>query len=315
MSDTCMALPWINEKQIADRHPIIFHYTDYLNLRSIMASGGLYATPYSQTNDREEFLAARKIIAPLIADHTLSFLEKNHPHLVATIIAAGKDPKLISESDAQITFDSAIKTNVYKPYLTCFSFHKSEPHIDNGLLTMWRSYCSRNGGIAIGFDTKTLIQKSERLLREQCFDFLFLDEALYAPDSEELSKRIGECKEIIEIPARFLHAKIRGIEPKISVEALHKLLIMCACVKHPDFSDEREIRMVASISNIDDGKRAEVVMHGSRAILSISDCITQIMIGPSRDQDAIEAGVRHCLLSARREDIRVVRSETPYRNL
>ena len=180
---------------------------------------------------------------------------------------------------------------------------------------MWRSYCPLPGGIAIGFNTEKLIKKTNDLVAQYKFLLMFLDEAIYGDDTEKINQRLDDCDDVIKINADFIHAKIERREPQIDTDALHKLLILSASIKHPDFSDEHEVRLVVSESQDENDKRDDVQKHGSRIIVEISDCISEILIGPSKDQSAIEAGVRHTLDAFGNNDINVIRSNTPFRNL
>ncbi len=312
---TEIKLPWIDEEAIAAEHPTIFHYTNYLNLRSILESGGLLSTPYSDTNDREEFRAAKNILCPSIATNLYNFLKAKQPQFMERVEQDGHDPQEICEKDADTLYEVSLRTNVYKPYLTCFSYHSADHHKENGILSMWRSYCSLPGGIAVGFSTEKLIKRSNDLVAKYKFLLMFLDEAIYGDDTEKLKQRLDDCDDVIKINADFIHAKIERREPQIDTDALHKLLILSASIKHPDFSDEHEVRLVVSESQDENDTRDDVQKHGSRIIVEISDCISEILIGPSKDQSAIEAGVRHTLDAFGNSDVNIIRSNTPFRNL
>jgi len=57
--DEVARLPWVDEDAIADRHPIVYHYTRVKYLDPILTSRGIYATHFAHTNDAEEFYGLR----------------------------------------------------------------------------------------------------------------------------------------------------------------------------------------------------------------------------------------------------------------
>ena len=308
-------LPWLDEDDLARKHPQIFHYTNFLNLNSILSSGGLFGTPYTETNDREEFRTAKGILAPAIAKYAQDFLKKKHPSLIEKILHAGEDPENIINSDADTFIESALITNPYRPFLTCFSFHDEPHHKENGILAMWRSYCSENGGIALGFETKKISAKSYVLGKEAKLSMMYLDGAIYGHQTEILQSRLADAAGLIEMYAEFLDSQINHKEPKLDPKELIRLIILSACVKHADFTDEREIRLV--INRVDDtkDKRPNLPMRGSKIVVPIADCLSHILIGPTNDPDAIEAAVQHNLRKFDRTDVTVSHSRTPYRRL
>lgn len=242
-------IPWIDESSIAKAHSTLYHYTNFINLRSILESGGLFASPYTDTNDREEFVAAKSILCPLIAERAKIHIRKQHPEFFAAVLKAGDNPDEIIEKDAATFYDVGLRTNAFKPFLTCFSAHVEPHHKSNGLLSMWRSYCNANNGIALGFDTNRVIKKTEALIESKRFVALYLDRASYGASDSQLQQRLKDADNLIDTYHRFVSAMINSKDPNLDAGALLKLLVLTTSVKHSDFSDEREIRMIVSDTN------------------------------------------------------------------
>ncbi len=308
-------LPWIDEEAIASAHPTLFHYTNFINLGSILDSGGLFASPYTETNDREEFLAAKSILCPLIADRAKAYLRTEHPEFIEAVLREGDDPDEIVEKDAAIFYDAGLRTNAFKPHLTCFSAHNETHHKSNGLLSMWRSYCSANNGIALGFDTSRLIRKTEELTSTKKFAAIFLDFAAYGSGDPQLQDRLADSDDVIEMYFKFISNQIRHEKPHLNPRALLKLLVLMTSVKHSDFSDEREIRMIVSEGSNENDNREEVKTFGNKIIVEIADCLTEILIGPTKDPESIEAAVRNTLDHRNFSAVSIRHSGTPFRNL
>ncbi len=308
-------LPWIDEDTLAKTYPKIYHYTDFQTLSAILDTGGIFATLFSETNDREEYRSAKHILCPAIETEAKEYFTKNYPELREAIIDHGDDPDSVIRKDSEIFYDSGMKTTPFIPYLSCFSYHTEDHHRENGILTMWRSYCNSSGGIAIEFDTRKLVDKGNLLHKTKKFNVLYFDEVIYAHEGDRLKARLDDCGDLIKMYANFLGAQLSGREPELNAHELIKLAVLSACTKHPDFSDEREIRLVTVIGERAEDQREPVPLIGTKALIEFADCITGIMIGPSRDAGSIEAAVRYNLEKFDRSDITIWHSKTPYRNI
>lgn len=313
-TDTSL-IPWINEGALVNAHDKIWHYTSFINLRSILDTNGLRATPYSATNDRDEFFAAADVLCPKIYEHAKDALANEHPSFFEWVRSNGLDPNEELQKDSRTFYEAGLRTNAYRPHLVCFSYHSEHHHKQNGILTMWRSYGGPDGGIAIGFDTKEIVDKTSALQREFGYSAIYLDYASYGMGDAKLNDRLQDADDLFQAYFKFIDAQIKGKEPTLGASVLHKLLVLTACVKHADFSDEREIRMIIGAPDQSKIYPKPVEMHGSRMLIEIADCIKEIMIGPSKDQSAIEAAITHTLASFNRSNIEVRHSRTPFRSV
>lgn len=307
-------IPWIDEQSLASEHERLYHYTSFINLRSILESKGLRATPYSATNDRDEFFAAADILCPKIYEHAKIKLSQEHPSFFEWAISEGLDPDEELQKDSRTFYEAGLRTNAYRPHLACFSYHSEHHHKQNGILTMWRTYGGDDGGIALGFDTKQVVDKSSKLQSDFGYSAIYLDYASYGANDARLSDRLQDASDLFAAYFVFLDAQIRGKPPTLGIAVLHKLLVLTACVKHADFSDEREIRMIVGAPDESKKYPKPVTMHGVRMLLEIADCLKEIIIGPSKDQKAIAAAVNHTLAEFGKSDVEVRFSQTPYRS-
>ena len=229
---------------------------------------------------------------------------------------SAEDFAKICYEDAKSCFNALIKGMPSEPEIACFSYHEKPNHIENGLLTQWRLYGGKGSGVALGFNARKIIDISNDSIKTLGVDTMFLDQVAYGAEMGQSADRLNEFGELPEIYARSVLAVLldrRGIFEDLRDE-LMKFFVLCASTKHPDFADEREIRLVVSPAideTLADRKRLSKV--GKRSLNPILPALTEILVGPSHDQDKIAFQVERLIHTYERSDIQIKRSNTPFR--
>ena len=177
---------------------------------------------------------------------------------------------------------------------------------------MWRSYGATDGGICIRFDTVRIISALDDLIENDRLLFYTLLDVTYGTSSETFIERLNGCEDVFQLGSDLI-ANHFNLEYSPPPETLMRFTILASMAKHPDFTDEREVRIVC----IDHPERDKIPnalqVNGSKLLLPLEPCISQIMIGPSSDQDAVHNAVSNVLDECGRSDIEITRSHTPFR--
>lgn len=311
-------LPWIDENEIARIHPLIFHYTQARSLDAILRSSGLYATDYRYTNDGGELKGTRDIMVKHMAQAAIPLIQHARNTGLTHDLDSDDDVEALAFHDAAKFFDVMIRAIPTPPYLTCFSAHTKEHHAKNGVLTLWRTYGAENG-IALGFNTKGLVAKTYEIQKSKAVDLIYIDRVSYGSDDPLFHRRFTEAPDVMGMYAEWFGALLKngGSDFKAAAEALTKFLVLVCSSKHPDFADEREIRLVVSESIVGGEQgRASVSMRGRhQLLLQYLDVLDTVMIGPSKEQDRIAADVRVALENAGLSNVAVTKSDTLFRAL
>lgn len=309
-------IPWIDEDRIAAVHETLFHYTDVQTLKLIFESGGLLSNPFSQTNDSSEFRALESVMVDLMAEGGLERIPTLFKQYGLSFSGSSDEFARICFEDAKSCFNALIKGMPSEPEIACFSYHEKPNHIENGLLTQWRLYGGKGSGVALGFSARGIIDISNVAIKTLGVDTMFLDQVAYGAEAGQSADRLSEFGELPEIYARSVLAVLldrRGIFENLSDE-LTKFFVLCATTKHLDFADEREIRLVVSPAideTLADRKRLSRI--GKRSLNPILPALTEILIGPSHDQDKKVSQVEKLIQTYDRNDIQIKRSNTPFR--
>ncbi|RYZ73447.1 MAG: DUF2971 domain-containing protein [Proteobacteria bacterium] len=320
-------LQWVDEAALIQKHPTIFHYTAVEALRLILQSGGMWATVYGETNDRDEFRAFRQPIAEAAYRRLRPLVQRRIDKGELDFGGDASKADEVTRNEALVMFDSLLSTTPIPPYITCFCAH-SEPHqATNGLLTMWRLYSKRDGRVALGFDTKALIEATARFQRDLAIYACYLDSVSYNPDDPEARKRLSADAGYYRLFEQTFEAimdvglgkrqadDIPDIAPDL--DQLMSFYVACAAAKHPDFADEHEIRLVLAVSDdVSEADQRNPVLRPKqgRIHLNYLDALSEVMVGPNKDQDKLADEVRAQLDCAGFINVRVTRSQTPYRD-
>jgi hypothetical protein len=310
-------LPWIDEAAVARQHPILFHYTRASALEQILRSGGLFATraDHEEINDPNELRALQGTFGALMMQSAIPML--NYAKSIGTFSPPdGLDLENLTREEARRFHDILVRGLPVHPHITCFSTHTAEHHMRNGLLTMWRLY-GNEGGIALGFDTASLIHETSQIQRASAIDVVYLDPVLYGLNDPKLFARLLESPEVIQKFAENVMLVLQGRAegPEQSPSSFLKFFVLSCCAKHPDFSDEREVRLVVGEADVhlENGRpRVEQPFPG-RLVIRYLAALRQVMIGPSVDQDSLAESTRRVLDREGFPHIEILRSRTQFR--
>jgi len=221
----------------------------------------------------------------------------------------------ITLQDAHTLFDVMLDAMPLPPQLACFTTHVQPHHKENGLLTLWRSYASDGDGIALGFNARALVDKTEEVLESSALNLICLSQVLYARD--QIAGRVAQATELLEVHANHVLAVLKAGTPKQPTYAAYtQFLMLCAGAKHPDFEDEREIRMLVQESFPEDAAgRPPVRKIGAGILIECLDCLEWVMIGPSDRQDDLVREIATVLAASGLSRVKVTKSNTPYRRV
>lgn len=312
-------LPWINEDEIVAKYPTIFHYTKVENLEPILRSGGLYATHFAHTNDAEEFHGARELFPVLAYEPAMALAKRLRAKGAFRRAPSNAALEQIIPEDARSFHDAMVRSLPLPFFLTCFSKHTEPHHNLNGLLTLWRFYGGEGEGIALGFNTRKLVDATESLLQTHSLAAVYLDEVLYGIDDEVLRGRMSEASGLIEMFLEFVDNLISERELEFGNRGLemHQFTVLAASAKHPDFVDEREIRLVVTpaFKGHENGRRSAQTSSERFILLPYLNALERVIVGPSRDQAALANRVGSALRRADLGSVQVISSNTPFRFL
>lgn len=260
--------------------------------------------------------AAKKVIAEYVADYSLPVLLEKNPQLVENIKKEHQDPKIFLYQETIKLYDVGIEALPTGPHLTCFSMHTERHHIENGLLSMWRSYCTKGDGIALGFNTQKLVDKTNALIKSHKFGTLPLLDVAYSHQTEKIEKRIKASHRLPELLIRTV-AKLSGnLTTEEFASPFIDVLGLAMSTKDADFEDEREVRLLSVVVNDSStSEKLQPKMVGDKILIEYLDCLETIMIGPTNNPQGIYDMVWCALQRANRTDVEIVKSETSFRFL
>jgi hypothetical protein len=181
---------------------------------------------------------------------------------------------------------------------------------------MWRLYGNQRG-IALGFDTAAIVEASEHIIQSTAIDCLFLEPIRYGFDDAELAKRVLDSEDVTRKFAEHLSSMLQKSpsEFSISKKTFEKFIILSACSKLPDFSDEREIRLVAleTGEGHENGRKRAAQPEPGRIVISYMDACRSVLVGPGPDADETVTQTRHLLDAHGFKDVVVIKSGTEFR--
>ncbi len=245
----------------------LFHYTDLEGVKGIFTSRTLWMSKFTASNDISEILLAIR--------HFQGFVQRE------ASAHTTQEGDFLREAAEQL--ESFRRTNI------CLASFCEEPD----LLSQWRSYGNDGRGIALGFNSKRLVELAER-------NGLRLFRCVYDPAAHE---RIAS--DLVDL----LLASFRGAPPD-GPEARRALitrfnamfLVVAPVIKDHRFVEEREWRLVSNPVPFDE-PRMIAVMKGNQASVKLtvkltgdsegmSNMIPRVTIGPTLDphnvSDAID---------------------------
>ncbi|WP_304075606.1 DUF2971 domain-containing protein [Maricaulis maris] len=312
-------LPWIDEAKLVEAHPQLFHYTSFEALKLILGSGSLAARPFTKTNDAVEGRALREAIVQAMHDRGLKDIRGIFAEHNAEFIGTDEEFIEVCRQDAENCFDAIISANPSQPYLTCFSTHREQHHIENGLLTMWRVYGDNGHGVALGFDAEKLREITEQTQKYRAVDIIYLDEVGYGAASALVSKRMREFPSMTDLYMKAIAAvccENKQVFLNAGADLMRFLILNLAC-KHPDFEDEREVRLVTMEALPDNvhGREPLKRLGDGRLLIKCLDALNEVIVGPSGRQDQQINRVVRLLGAYGRSEVEVRGTSTPFRQL
>ena len=186
----------------------------------------------------------------------------------------------------------------YETYVACFCRRKN-------LLSQWARYARNGAGVSIGF------RLSE--LQKIFSDYIFV--SVEYSDMEQRNLFNTYLMHFCGLLSKHTDANVRAA-------AICRLshIVVAAC-KHPDFSEEQEIRLIISPDAKNKlGDKIKVRVSGDMLVpyletdIDISGAIKEIMVGPNRHQSENRKAVKRLLGSCKyQNEIDVTFSETPLR--
>lgn len=200
----------------------MWHYTSAAGLKGIFETQSLWATNTAFLNDTSEFSYGVGMLLEALADEDRSHLKESTRGFITNLL----------RNDGAV-FRHYLSTTV-SVFVTCLCAAENQ-------LSQWRAYTgpsSRTGGYALGFETKSphgWIQTagSEHDLR--------LRQVIYLPDEQRKL-----CRDLVHgLVEAFDRAPQDVGAQKAFARCLEDGLIeFASSVKHPDFSEEKEWRVI-----------------------------------------------------------------------
>jgi hypothetical protein len=301
----------------------VWHYTNAAGLAGIIQENVLWASSTAFMNDHHELRTGANLFRDLLERHQVTL-----------------DPKILEHVQAMA---GIALVDRYKMFVACACTGPNN-------LTMWRNYTGPEVGFAVGLDsTKPLFIRRQKAMTEQMMDQMGVvpkehkqevfirarenrwsfkwREAVYDPDNQ-VKLAWGRLLEL----ESTADARSEGRETE-NTNLLAEIYNELQTFKHHGFKDERELRIVCSISFHAD--LASVKYRPSRygIVPYVELCqpagengdpsknpepveelpIVGIAVGPTPYPEEAAAGARELLRSVGRESIPVIPSKIPFR--
>lgn len=202
---------------------VLYHYTSADGLIGILGGKSIWLTDLRYMNDMSELQYSRELVKKRLAAHL----------------------EIAELSEIQKEFIRRVGSS-FDPFDFGHSVFSASFCEKGNLLSQWRAYRGRGGGYAIGFDFFHLL----RLLSKSCM----LRKVIY--DEKEqfdlINSVIKEFLDVLRAESKTREDKevVESFLPKLCQTFRSVIIELMFCFKHPDFSEEREWRLVhfASIS-------------------------------------------------------------------
>jgi len=314
--DDEIQLPWVDEDAIAASNPTLFHYTKVDRFEKILETGLVFGTHYRHTNDATELRAAANPFVEMVRAEGLALAKQRRAEGVFNREMDDFALAYHVAGDAKSFHNAMLQAMPTPVFLTCFARHSRPNHHANGLLTLWRFYGGEGEGVAMGFNTRTLIARTGEIRDALALNSLHLDTVGYGDEDGIVRARLSQAPGLASMFLEYLDSTLvsRPVELGQRRDELYQFIVLASGSKHADFVDEREVRLIAIPSmKPDPQKRPRPETKGGKHIeLPFTDALEKVLIGPSPIQDEIESRVRGALDKAGRGDISVLRSRTPF---
>ena len=207
-------------------------------------------------------------------------------------------------------------------YISCFSEHQPGKE-KNGRLSMWQRYCPKSEGVALVLNTEAFRLETNALNA--------YSSPVFYGTSEDFHVKFREILHNIQAHAK----ELRTVHPQMVLNlVIVAILFGAVCLKHPDFWEEREWRVIhmPSLLNLpsllrkkqgDVRGREETIFEiplkdapeKGLVGIEIKDLMHQIIIGPSNCTEATRTALTRALVERGIQNpaSRIVASETPLR--
>lgn len=234
----------------------LFHYTDLDGVKGILSSKSLWMSKFTASNDISEITLA--------ISHFQNF--------VASRVGA------LAEAEGEFLREAAAQLDGFRRTNICVASFCEQPD----LLSQWRSYGNDGRGIALGFDTRTLLDLAQRnsLRLWRCV----YDQALHVRISNDLVTMLLES--------------FRAARPATSAQRRELIaqfnatfLLVAPVIKDHRFAEEQEWRLISGPVAFDH-PRMLAVFAGNHASVKLSlplarearetsSLISRVVIGPT----------------------------------
>lgn len=210
-----------SERTFPSVRPLLAHYTSLDVLEKILRNNEMWLSNPLYMNDWEELQYGMELGA-----HDF----RTSAHLLDAVGSADRHARLVAHFDK--FFDDFDRNHALDTYVLCFCRHR--PEDTDGLLSMWRGYGARGGGVALVIDTSKLgaIEQSP----------LVLADVHYASHAERLTwidEKLARLADILrqhpQTDENLFYAAHYWIE---------RLKLFSLFTKHDGFSEEQEWRVV-----------------------------------------------------------------------
>lgn len=309
----------------------LYHYCSLETFISIIRNSSIWLSDVKKSNDSKELIWLRQHYYNYILDKYCHTDDADIKSICEIILSLSPQdglkicPSWLLPSSGETAKQILDIFNSFRVFTFCLSQHADS-------LGQWRGYADAGQGIAIGFSRKYLEAISGHGLSCHLFNFMLADVS-YKTEFKPLFNSVFS-----------LHDKTN-----ISEFVFYNLLDIThisALFKHPSFKDEKEWRIIYSMSDCDLDKNrlhfedfdliasdkyknnfstpkidyivndAKIIPHLEIKLKNISEAIDCIVIGPKCN--ATENDIRHMLINfgllndMKDTRIKVVRSESTY---
>jgi hypothetical protein len=164
-----------------------------------------------------------------------------------------------------------------------------------------------------------LIALTEDIQKSVAINGIYLERVLYGLQDASLTTRILESSDVIQ---KFAETLISMLQDRrelkgVTAETLGRFVALICCAKHPDFRDEREVRLVVqeALVGLENGRPRAEQPAAERIVVKYLDALEEVMIGPSENQEHIVTKVRGVLDEAGFTHVRLTTSQIKFRFL
>jgi hypothetical protein len=303
-------------RQFPKQKPLLAHYTNLGTLESILENEQLWLSNPLFMNDYQE-----------VAHGVHFWLNSIRSHKPLFESLKADDRWSVFDQRLRENFDHFGETEINNLYVASFSKHKRKKDRD-GLLSMWRGYGNDGKGAALIID-------SSKIPFTNGVAPLILAPVEYLTDN----KRSRKANEVLDKAASFIQKNDFKNEKLQNLADMLFRRIWAASIfsKHVGFKEEKEWRL-AYLSELDKGRIYEPMFSyhndwngiapklkldlSKKSVvfsnqLELSDCISQIILGPSSVSSPVHIRAFERMLSmiGKPELLsKVTTSEIPYRS-